>query len=48
MARMKKVIAFPCGLFFGVVAPLHLEELDSLPLRDTIFLIQYLERMLWI
>jgi hypothetical protein len=40
MARMKKVLAFPSFFFFGVVAPLDLEELDCFTPRDTILLIQ--------
>jgi hypothetical protein len=40
MARMKKVLAFPCCFFLNVVAPLYLEELDHFTPRDTILQIQ--------
>jgi hypothetical protein len=40
MARMKKFLAFPCCFFFGVVAPLDLEELEGFMPRDMILLIQ--------
>jgi hypothetical protein len=39
MVRTGEVIAFPCCFFFGVVAPLYLEELDCFTPRDTILLI---------
>jgi hypothetical protein len=39
MARMKKVLTFPNFFFFGVVAPLNLEELDHFVPCDTILLI---------
>jgi hypothetical protein len=40
MARTKKVLAFPGCFFFGVVAPLYLEELDCSMPRETILVIQ--------
>jgi hypothetical protein len=46
MARMEEVFAFPCCFFFRVVAPLYLEELDCFTPRDTILLIQDLDRVL--
>jgi hypothetical protein len=46
MVRMEEVFAFPCCFFFRVVAPLYLEELDCFMPRDTILLIQDLDRVL--
>jgi hypothetical protein len=46
MARMEEFFTFLSGFFFGMVAPLHLEELNSFTLGDTAFLIQDLDRML--
>jgi hypothetical protein len=46
MARMKKVLAFPCCLFFSVVAPLDLEQHDCSTPHDTILLIQDFDWML--
>jgi hypothetical protein len=46
MARMEEVLIFPSCFFFGVIAPLYLEELDCFTPRDTILLIQDLDRVL--
>jgi hypothetical protein len=46
MVRTKEFFTLPSGFFFGMVAPLHLEELDSFALGDTVFLIQDLDQML--
>jgi hypothetical protein len=46
MVRMEEVFAFPSCFFFGVVAPLYLEELDYFTPRDTILLIQDLDWVL--
>jgi hypothetical protein len=46
MARTEKILAFPCCFFFGVVAPLGLEELDYFMPCDTILLIQDFDWML--
>jgi hypothetical protein len=46
MARMEEVFTFPSCFFFRVVAPLYLEELDCFAPRDTILLIQDLDRVL--
>jgi hypothetical protein len=43
---MEEVFTLPSGFFFGVVAPLHFEELDSFAPCDTVLLIQDLDRML--
>jgi hypothetical protein len=36
MARTKEVLAFPHGLLFRMVAPLHLKELYSLSTGDMV------------
>jgi hypothetical protein len=46
MSRMEEVFAFPGCFFFRVVSPLYLEELDCFSPRDTILLIQDLDRVL--
>jgi hypothetical protein len=46
MAGTKDVLAFPCCLFFRVIAPFYLEELDCFTPRDTILLIQDLDWVL--
>jgi hypothetical protein len=46
MARTEEVLAFPSCFFFRVIAQLYLEELDCFMPRDTIFLIQDLDRVL--
>jgi hypothetical protein len=46
MARTEEVLAFPSCFFFRVVAPLYLEELGHFTSRDTILLIQDLDRVL--
>jgi hypothetical protein len=46
MVRMKKVIAFPCCFFFGMIASLDLEELDGFMCGDMILLIQDFDWML--
>jgi hypothetical protein len=46
MVRMEEVFTFPCCFFFRVVAPSYLEELDCFTPRDTILLIQDLDRVL--
>jgi hypothetical protein len=43
---MKKIFTLPSCFFFGMVAALNLEELDSIVPRDTIFLIQDFDWML--
>jgi hypothetical protein len=43
-----EVLTFPSGFFFRMVVPLQLIELDGLVPCDTVLLIQYLDRMLWI
>jgi hypothetical protein len=45
MARTEEILAFPCGFFRGVVAPLDLKELDHLVPCDTTLLIRDLDRM---
>jgi hypothetical protein len=40
MTRMEEVFAFPRCFFFGMIAPLNLEELDGLVPCNTILLIQ--------
>jgi hypothetical protein len=40
---MEEVLAFSQRFFFGMVAALHLEELDHLAPRDMIHLIQDLD-----
>jgi hypothetical protein len=40
---MKKVLFFPSCFFFGMIAPLDLEELDGFTPCDTILLIQDLD-----
>jgi hypothetical protein len=40
MAGTEKILAFPSCFFLSVVAPLHLEELDSFMPHDMILLIQ--------
>jgi hypothetical protein len=46
MARTKKVLTFPSCFFFGVVAPLDLEEHDGFTPHDMILLIQDFEGVL--
>jgi hypothetical protein len=46
MARAEKVFTLPRGLFFGMIAPLYLEELNHLAPHDTVLLIQDLDWML--
>jgi hypothetical protein len=43
---MEEFFTLPSGFLFGMVAPLHLEELDSFGPGDMVFLIQDLDRML--
>jgi hypothetical protein len=43
---MEEIFTLPSGFFFGMVAPLHLEELDNFAPVDMTFLIQDLDRML--
>jgi hypothetical protein len=43
---MKRVLTFPSYFFFGVVAPLVLEELDGFTPCDMILLVQDFDRML--
>jgi hypothetical protein len=43
---MKQILAFPCIFFFGMIAPMYLEELDHLAPHDTIFFIQDLDWVL--
>jgi hypothetical protein len=46
MVQMDEFFTLPSGLFFSMVAPLYLEELDSLVPCDTVLLIQDLDWML--
>jgi hypothetical protein len=46
MVRSEKVFTFPSGFFFGMVAPLYLEELPSFAPCGMVLLIQDLDRML--
>jgi hypothetical protein len=43
---MEEFSTLPSGLFFGMVAPLYLEELNNLAPSDTILLIQDLDQVL--
>jgi hypothetical protein len=45
MVRTEEILAFPCGFFCGVVAPLDLKEPDHFAPCDTTLLIQDLDRM---
>jgi hypothetical protein len=46
MTRMEEFLTLPSGLFFGMVASLYLEELDSITPHDMVLLIQDLDRRL--
>jgi hypothetical protein len=45
MVRMEEILAFPCYLFYSMVAPLDLKELDHLVPCDMTILVQDLDQM---